>query len=170
MLFCRLVEILVIAVPWRGFQDILVRRHVLKCPRCEGRLISRDVALQFLSGERDVEEDPVFVRTVKKRVSEGASLEEPRRPRVRSFGRWAASVAGLMLILVSLFWFSRSRGDDPGRLETDRGEKFRINYLNADGAPADALVIQPRDSDMVIIWVDRNIGSPDRNGEPGGRP
>jgi len=170
MFFCKLVEFLINILPSRGFQDFLVRRHVITCSRCKGRLISREVALQLLSGEKDVEEDPLFVRAVKKRASEGALLEEPRRPRVRLFAQWAASVAGLMFVVASLLWLSRSRGDNHSRLETDEGEKFRINYLNVDGAPAEALVIQPRDSDMVIIWVDRSFGSPDRNGEPGGRP
>ena len=170
MFFCGLVEFLVSALPVRGLQDFLVRRHVQKCPRCAGRLISREEARLCLEGERDVPEDPIFVRKVAGRAAQEMTRKGPWRSRKKPFARWAYAAAGLLFFVGVLLWFSRGGGRNSGRLAVDTREKFRINYLKVDGAPADALIIQPRDSDMVIIWVDRNFGSPNRDGNPGGRP
>jgi hypothetical protein len=172
MAFCRLVEFLVNVVPLRSLQDCLVRRHVQKCPCCAERLVSREEARLSLSGERDVAEDPDFVRKVVARAARSEPSADIAGFGARRFVRWAAAAAGLVLVVGATLWFVLGRGGGPGQTGPGPGEgdTFRINFLNVDGAPAETMLIQPRDSDMVIIWVDRNLGSPDRNGEPGGRP
>jgi hypothetical protein len=170
MIYCRLAEFVINAIPIRGLQDFLIRRHVQKCPRCEARLISREAARSFLNADMNIAEDPGFVRTVMARAARRNSPEVAGPTGAHGFARWAAAAAGLALVVGVTLWLVLDERGASGRKETEGGETFRINYLNVDGAPVNPLVIQPRDSDMVIIWADRDLGSPDRIGKPGGRP
>jgi hypothetical protein len=34
--------------------------------------------------------------------------------------------------------------------------RFEINYINVDGAPAQAYIYQPQGSDMIIVWAGKN--------------
>lgn len=163
--FCKIVEFLIQAMPGRIFQDALIRLHVHKCPRCEARLASRETARRCLNHETDIEEDPAFARKVLAKAAPGTSPGEARRTRTGTFPRWAYAAAALVIGLGAVLWFFEGRKDDPGQT-TGTTEKFRINYLNVDGAPAGALVIQPEESDLIIIWADREA----RGGEPGGLP
>jgi hypothetical protein len=163
--FCRIVDYLIRALPGRIFQEALIRLHVERCPRCESGLASREMARRCLNQEIDIEADPAFVRKVLAKAARGTSPGESRRTRIRPSSRWAYAAAALVIGLGAVFWFFEGRKDGPGR-NIGTTVKFRINYLNVDGTPADALVIQPRGSDLVIIWADRDS----RDGEPGGQP
>lgn len=165
MVFCRLVEFLIDTIPVRAFQDSLVRHHVQRCRRCEDRLVDRVSARLCLAGEDRIADDPAFVRKVRARAAQKIVSEAPGRPPAYSPLRWAAAVAGLVLVVGLGLWLVLDRASDRGRAGAENAEIFRINYLNVDGAPADTLVIQPRESNLVIIWVDREF----RDGEPGGR-
>jgi hypothetical protein len=169
MILCRLVDLLLGVLPLSRFQDILLRSHVRNCPRCKSRLVSRKEAGFYLSSETDFGSDPGFNKTIREKAALRPAFERPRQSRSRSTVRWAAAAAGLMLISTAVLWFSGNMREKRIEYEDQPPEKFRINRLIVEGTPADALVIHPRESDMVIIWIERHFGSPDRNGEQGGQ-
>ena len=169
MTSCRLVEFVINTIPVRKFQDFLIRRHVQRCPRCQTRLVSREAVRLGMTNEEDIGANESFFRAVAARVARGRTTRALGRVSPLPFGRWAVAT-GLLLTAGAVLWLVLAQGDGPVRVISDESEKFRINYFNVDGAAANPLVIQPRDSDLVIIWADRDLGSLDRKGEPGGRP
>lgn len=168
MFLCRFVEILVRAVPVPQFQDFLIRRHVHGCPRCSVRLITQKQARNFLNVESDFASNPEFNTAIKEKIKQAKREKELGKPLHRPFGRWEITAAGLIVAIGVILWFSRDRGGDRIHPEAGPPEKFRINHLVVDGVETNPMIIQPQESDMVIIWIERNIISPNRNGELGG--
>jgi hypothetical protein len=169
MFLCKFVDILSRALPLRRLQDLLLRHHVRGYPRCESHLVSREEAGFYLSSETDFPEDPGFTRAVMQKAALRPAVERPKQSERRLIARWAVTAAGLLLIALALLWFSGNRSEILVEHMAQPPERFRINRLIVEGVPADPLIVHPRGSDMVIIWIERHFGSPDRNGEQGGR-
>jgi hypothetical protein len=153
--FCSMVDRLYRAVPLRRFRDWLIRAHMEGCPRCQARLISRDEALRLLVGPADVgPADPLWLR-ISPHVEPAAPV---RRPDPRSAGRfWRLAAAAAMSLAVVLtgFWLLR-QVERPGMENAGVPvERFTIDYVNVDGAPARTFVYQPQGTETVFVWASR---------------
>jgi hypothetical protein len=154
MIPCRLVDVLASLLPLRIIRDSVRLRHEEKCPKCQEKLLSKWEARPWIFEARDMEDDPNFWPAVKSRIQRLAAAKS-LRPLLLLPGvqKWAA-IAGLALLMAAGFLIVRTSG--PRTMSPDAGgpTRFRLDYLKSDGAPVEPVIIQPRDTDLVIIWVD----------------
>ena len=155
MMSCRLANRLASVLPSRMLRDNLLLRHMEKCPRCGARLVSKQEARSWLIGAGDVEDDPAFWPAVKGKVRGRASGKpfEPQ-PRYLIVRRRAAITALFLLVAVGILFIPKPVPETASP-EIDRPPvRFRLNSIMIDGRPINPVVIQPRESDLVIIWAD----------------
>lgn len=157
MFRCKMVNFFFGLLPlkiWRGF---LVRRHIESCPSCQARLTSREEVRSLL-----VEKDGL---TSAQQLWHGieAGLEtrpETKEREARLLGwkrwRWAAVAAGLFIVGLTSFWLFKGYQQEITMSGGEASERFRINYLRVDNKPAQAYLYQPRESNMIIIWVEKS--------------
>ncbi len=162
MASCRIINGLYAAIPLRLFRDFLVRRHLEKCAVCQARLVSRDEASALFVRPEDVGSvermwNRVVDRTVLSAPSSNRSPIAPvRRAPLRLPWEWAAGAVTLLLTAAAGFWLLRgiqATNGLPGAASVQA--PFEINYINAGGAPAQAYVYRPNDSDTIFIWAER---------------
>lgn len=159
MFSCRLAELLVKVLPIRRARDMVLRRHMESCPRCAERLLSRAEARAWLISDGEVEDDPRFWPAVRERIRREEAALGTRLAVIRPVWQRAAAVAGFLLLAGAGFWLYRELGRGIASPEREAQIRFRVNSLTVGGEPAGALVIQPPDTDLVIIWVDRRPSS-----------
>ncbi len=156
MFLCRMVDLLYEGIPlgfWRAF---LVRRHMDACPACRARLVSRDEARSILVQAKDVAGRTGLWAGIKGRLDETPQDAEIPGGTPSLLWRWASGAAMLVAVAAAGFWLLRSgRSIDP-RLERPAAESLRIDDLRVNGEPARAIIYQPRNSDMVVVWAEKN--------------
>ncbi|MDW7762066.1 MAG: hypothetical protein SCM96_15675 [Acidobacteriota bacterium] len=152
---CRIVDCLSrmpLIRPWTGR---IVERHLEKCRACAALFLGRDEAKSLLV-------DAARVGRLGRIRIDAASVPPPGASRRRRLmeGRlsWfpALSGAAAVLVLVVSGFLMLDRLPTPaenGPPAADDG--FRISYIKIGGEPANAFIFQPRESDMVIVWVER---------------
>jgi len=149
---CKLVELAMAVLPFRAWQDVLIRRHFMKCPACRAKLADAEETRSLLISERDVGEIADFWPDV-----ESAIKGKPRKAAGPGFGRWArflraAGAAAAAALLVWLFIGPGGRLVERNELEeTD----FRLHDIRIEDKPARAYVFQPQDSNIVIVWAEK---------------
>ena len=162
MASCRMVNGLYAAIPWRLFRDFLIRRHLEKCAACQARLVSRDEASALFVRPEDVGNVERFWSPIVERT--GLSAPSPNSLPIAPMSRaplrlpweWAAGAATLLLTAAAGFWLLRgiqATEGQPGA--TSAQSPFEINYINAGGAPAQAYIYRPNDSDTIFVWAER---------------
>jgi hypothetical protein len=145
---------LTVIIPSRRLRDIFLSHHAERCPRCGANLLSKNEARPWFFDKRDIHDDPSFWPAVRDKIGSEKS-KKTSRPMV-SFPkslRWA-SIAALFISIVAGIWLVRKAGPEGNSPSTDQPVRFRLDYLRVDGRQVDPVVIQPADSDLVIIWVE----------------
>jgi len=146
-------------VPLRPFRDLLIRTHVEKCARCQARLASRSEAEALFVKPADLGTTEELGRKFALRAGKerpGAAAKSAPFPRR---WEWAAGAAALLLTAAASFWLLRGLGPEgrgPGFVEP--ADRFEINHISVGGAPAQAYVYRPQDSDMIIVWAEKSPG------------
>jgi hypothetical protein len=116
-------------------------------------MLSKVEARRWLVEGKDVEDDPGFWPAVRDKVRQRRSGDDLHpSPRYLVTRRWAA-IAALMLLIVAGIWFMEKSGPGVISPATDYPIRFRLNYIRIDGAPAEPVIIQPQDTDLVIVWA-----------------
>jgi len=159
MFSCRLAEFVVRALPLRWLRDLVLRRHMERCPRCAERLLSRAEARTWLVSEGEVEDNPAFWPAVRDRIRREDAAVVPAAPSARPLWQRAAAVAGFLALAGAGFWLYRELGRGIASPAAEAQLRFRVNSLTVGGEPAGATVIQPPEPDLVIIWVDHKPSS-----------
>jgi len=156
MRHCKILEVLIEAIPVRAWQDLLLRRHVERCPFCRARLAGRDEARRVLAGEQDFSVGLNLWPTIKARLTGPA--EEPRvppRPRL-GLARFAATAAALVAAAVLSVWFMRGfRVVTPSAAVPAAEDRFEMGYVRIAGQPAESYIFQPPDSGMTLVWAEK---------------
>jgi hypothetical protein len=156
---CKTVEFLYAIVPlklWRGF---LIRRHMEKCPGCLASLTSREEAGTLLVLEDGGAVGRSLWAGVEAAIAGDYGTEKSKAgifqpPPMRRWG-WAVATAFLGVLLIS---FVLLKDFQPDRVSPDAVQaRFELNYVRVGGQPANAVIYQPRGSDMIIIWAEKNL-------------
>jgi anti-sigma factor RsiW len=155
MLSCRLAELLVKVRPLSRARDLVLRRHTERCPRCAERLLSRAEARAWLVQDDEVEDDPRFWPAVRAKIRRDDEAPGSRVPTARPLWQRAAAVAGFLFLAGAGFWLYRELGRGSVSTTSQALLRFRVNSLTVGGEPAAAVVIQPPEPDLVIVWVDK---------------
>jgi hypothetical protein len=157
MAFCKMVDTVYSAIPLGWLRDLLIRKHMESCPRCQGRLASRaEVKRLFVAPEEVGTTEDLWRRVSARALAADAAARRRSAPAGAAW-RWAAAAAAAAVIAVSGFWLLREV-QRPG-FETAAvrpADRFEIEYVNVGGAPAQAFVYQPQGSDTVFVWAARN--------------
>ncbi len=140
--------------PLNEWRDLLIRIHIQKCPPCQKRIASLEEAKHILIQEGEVGDMDGLWLTVKPRLS---APERKERHLFWPRWRWAAGAAAVVVAIVVGFWFYSATLHDRGAAEENMIEKFQINYIKIDQKPARAYVFWPQESDMILIWAEKNI-------------
>ena len=159
MSHCKTVEFfyaLIPLKPWRGF---LIRRHIEKCPGCLAGLASREEAGSLLVREAGADIGPSLWAEIEAAIAKD-SHEEKAGDRIiqpspgRRWG-WAAATACLGVLLISFFFLKDFR---PESTSADAVQaRFDLEYVRVGGQPANAVIYEPQGSDMIIVWVGKNL-------------
>jgi hypothetical protein len=155
MVSCKIVNVLYGAVPSRLFRNFLIRTHVERCGRCQARLVSRTEAEALFVKSGDVGAVEQLWRRIERRTGPGTAV--PEKTPAGLCWEWAAGAATLLLAAAASLWLLR--GVQTVAVRTDDARpagRFEINYINVDGAPAQAYIYQPQGSDMIIVWAGKN--------------
>jgi hypothetical protein len=157
MAFCKMVDTVYSAIPLGWLRDLLIRKHMESCPRCQGRLASRaEVKRLFVAPEEVGTTEDLWRRVSARALAADAAARRRSAPAGAAW-RWAAAAAAAAVIAVTGFWLLREV-QRPG-FETAAvrpADRFEIEYVNVGGAPAQAFVYQPQGSDTVFVWAARN--------------
>jgi len=159
MFRCRLAEFLVNVLPFPWARDLVLRRHMECCPRCAERLLSRAEARAWLVADDDVEDDPHFWPAVRAKIRRDDAAPESVIPAPRPVWQRAAAVAGFLILAGAGFWLYKELGQGSVSTTSQALLRFRVNSLTVGGEPAAAVVIQPPEPDLVIVWVDHKPSS-----------
>jgi hypothetical protein len=154
--FCKTVEIAYAALPLRPFRDWLIRAHMERCPRCQAGLLSREEAKSLLVGPDQAGGSGALWGRIAGQAGRGAAAPDCEPLRLAPVWRWAAVVSMAAVIALTGFWLLR-QVERPG-LEANAVrpvDRFRIDYVNVGGAPAQTFVYQPQGTDTVFIWASR---------------
>lgn len=156
---CKTVDFFYALIPssrWRGF---LIHRHIEGCARCQASLASRAESRVLL-----VPEGPSGIEKTLWAAVEAELAAEPDRPTKRE-KRWAAAIlrpqrwaaaAALLLVLATGYWLLKDFQPEAMSAASAAPARFELAYALVDGQPADVVIYQPQDSDMIIVWAGKN--------------
>ncbi|NIM58765.1 MAG: hypothetical protein GTO16_07445 [Candidatus Aminicenantes bacterium] len=153
MFRCQIVNFLFTIFPFKIWQDFLLQKHIQNCPACQENLASLEETKSLLIQGEDVGGLEDLWPKVKLKLA-----EQERKERFFQVQRlaWAVGAAFLVLAIVLGIWFYQltPRGKTP---EEDIISPFQIKYIRIYDQPARTYIFQPQDSNMIIIWAEKNI-------------
>jgi len=154
MFKCKIIDFFFFIFPLKRWRDFLIRHHVQQCSVCQEKLAGVEDVKSFLFQESDVGDMVEIWPVVKEEPGEGKSREQRAG---RSRLRWAVGLASLFaaaVVVVGLYLaFSPKKGPSMGDLQ----ERFQINYIEIENKPAKTYIYHPCDSNMIIVWAEKNI-------------
>ncbi|MBE0460061.1 MAG: hypothetical protein IBX60_00235 [Candidatus Aminicenantes bacterium] len=91
---------------------------------------------------------------IKKKLNQ----EKRKKPRSLWFRlKWAFGIASFLIAAAAGIWFYRTLALDKTYLKENLVERFQINYIRIENKPARAFLFQPHDSEMIVVWAEKNI-------------
>lgn len=150
MLKCKIIDFFASAIPLKRWQHFLIRHHTERCPDCLKKLASEDEVKSLLIQENGVGDLEGMWPAVKMKMRQSGE-----RFRLRGRWRWVYSAAALLVIIAGLIWIYFASVPPPDISEEMTGDGFKINYIKVDDKPARAYVFRPQDSNMFIVWVEK---------------
>lgn len=154
--FCKTVEALYAGLPLRPFRDWLIRVHMERCPRCQGRLLSREEARSLLVRPDQVGAAEELWRRIGREAARSGAAPEAGPRGGRLAWQWAAVTALAAVVALASFWLLRETGG-PGVEARAIGPsgRFEIAYVKVGGEPAQTFVYQSQGTDTVLVWAQR---------------
>jgi anti-sigma factor RsiW len=155
MRHCRFPDLLLKVLPWRPWQDWLIRRHMERCPACRARLVDRDEARQVLYEAEDVRSWTQALSVVEVRAAgiPGLGTSRPRGGFVLS--RAAAAAALVVLAATLSVFFFRGFRVEQARVHQPQSVGFELDYVRVGGRPARSYIFQSRDPSLTLVWVEK---------------
>ncbi len=153
MFRCRMVNFLFSIFPFKIWQNFLLQKHIQNCPACQENLASLEETKSLLIQEEEVGGLERLWPKVKLQLT-----KEKRKERLFRLPRWgwAVGAAFLLIAIVLGIWFYQLA--PPGKTpEEDITSPFQIKYIRIYDKPARTYLFQPQDSNMIIIWAEKNI-------------
>jgi hypothetical protein len=148
-----MVNFLFSIFPFKIWQDFLLQKHIQNCPACQENLASLEEAKSLIIQEGEVEGLEGLWPKVKVQLTKDKRKE--RLFRLPSWG-WNIGAACLLIVVLLSIWFYQLA--PPGKApEKDITSPFQIKYIRIYGQPARTYLFQPQDSNMIIVWAEKDI-------------
>jgi len=151
MMLCRTAQFFFSLLPVTAIRDLLLRHHIQTCPRCQESLISQSDILSSLVMETDLQDLAPMWPSVRSRLDKKRRQNKPI-PLLRWRWGYTGLTAVFLLVAVIFILVFFSNGDFQIMLESG----FKVHYARIENKPAQTLFYQPQDSNMIIIWVEKN--------------
>ena len=153
MFRCRMVNFLFSILPLKIWQDFLLRKHVQNCPACQENLASLEEAKSLLTQEGEVGNLEGLWPKVKVQLTKDKRKESSIR---QPHWGWAVGATCLLIAILLSIWFYQlvPSGKAP---EQDITSPLQIKYIRIYDQPARTYQFQPQDSNMIIVWAEKNI-------------
>lgn len=153
MMQCKIVDFFYFIFPLKRWRDFLIRIHIQKCSLCQTRLAGVEDVKSVLIQENEVGNLeglwPSVRRKLNKEEREERRIYKPR-------WRWAFAVAVFLVVVISGIWFYHIFTPKKSPSGEELVERFQINYIRIEEKPASAFLFQPKDSDMIFVWTEKN--------------
>jgi hypothetical protein len=156
---CKTVSFFYALIPVNRWRDLLIRRHIDGCARCQAGLASRAESRSLFVQEGTAGIGRTLWTAVESGLADVTSGSrttiEPRAPAALRTRRWAVTAA-LLLALVTGYWILKDFQPEAVSPAAAAPSRFEIEYIRIDGQPADVVIYQPQGVDMIIIWAGKN--------------
>ncbi|MFZ2054058.1 MAG: hypothetical protein WAU81_07655 [Candidatus Aminicenantales bacterium] len=156
---CKTVSFFYALIPLSRWRDLLIRRHIEGCARCQAGLASRAESRSLLVQEGTVSIERTLWTGIESRLADkaGHSVKalSRRAPAALHAWRWAAAAA-LLLVLATGYWVLKDFQPEAISVAAAASARFELEYVRVDGQPADVVIYQPQGSDMIIVWAGKS--------------
>ncbi|MBN1222998.1 MAG: hypothetical protein JXB23_07095 [Candidatus Aminicenantes bacterium] len=154
MLTCKIAGILFSTVPIKRWQAFVIEHHIGNCPFCREQLAEMDEVKSLLIKEdRQLDSERMWSSF----LSRMTRRTKPAQPFFTFRWKWvyglAVTVAAIAAVLFIREFALRNEIPDG----SDVNGHFQINYVQIGDRPARVFVYKPVDSDMIIIWAQKNM-------------
>jgi len=150
---CRIIKALSSVLSLGILRDLVLCHHSEGCPCCDTNMLSKAEARLWLFEGKDVEDDPRFWPAVRDKIRQERTRNDLYpSPRYLVARRWTA-IAALILLVGGGVWFIGRSGPEGIPPVMSSPIRFRLNYLKIDGASVEPVIIQPWDTDLIIVWA-----------------
>ena len=153
MFWCEVNHFLLSIFPLRSWQSFLIRTHIQNCEACRRQLASREEVKDLIIQESEVEGFRDLWPAIKSGISERAPEKSPKYPLNR---RWAFA-ASIAVVILAGFVFFLTISQKGALLDQEGQARFQINSIRVGDEPATPFVYQPKDSDMILVWAEKNL-------------
>jgi len=154
MFLCKIVHFWFSLLPFRPWQDFLIRTHIQKCPACQAQLASAKEIKALLIRESDAQDSRDLWADMKSAI---IAKKPEKRAFLAGYRRWAFAAVGLLAILIAGSLFYIILVQNGGLTEQQENARFQINYLRVGDEPATPYLYQPKDTDMIIVWAEKSL-------------
>jgi hypothetical protein len=151
---CKILGYAFAMIPVKKWQDFLIRHHMERCPECQNGLATLEDVRGIMIPESQCQESVTSWDGFQAKLKKEKKKEKPL---YRSRWRWAYAMAGLVVLVAAAIWVIKTPPFRKSQLEERLSGHFRINYIRIENKPAQAYVYQPQDSNMIIVWAQKNI-------------
>lgn len=154
MFRCKISQFLLSILPFKSWQDFLIRSHIQGCEGCLGRIASREEVKALIVQESDVADFPDLWPAVKSGITRKEPVKKAGLFLNRRWAYAAAACVALFLagfLLISIFTRNGIPVDQEGEA------RFQINSIRVGDEPATPYLYQPKDSGMILVWAEKSI-------------
>lgn len=154
MLRCKFNQFLLSILPFKSWQDFLIRSHTQGCENCMRRMASREEVKALIVQESDV----AGFNDLWPAVKSGIEQEEPKTNAGFSLNRrWAYAAAGGVVVFLAGFLLISTLTRNGTLLDQEGEARFQINSIRVGDEPATPFLYQPKDSGMILVWAEKNM-------------
>ena len=149
---CKIIDLLITIFPVKFWQDFLIRIHISKCMLCQNRLADKTEVQSLLIPENDIENIKDFWPGI------DASFQNKEKGTLQPkpfLGKWVFQAAVFLAVVVTGLWIFNNFNTKEPPAEGGYPQRFYINYIKIDNKPAQTYLYQPKDSDMIIVWAEK---------------
>lgn len=155
MRHCKIHSLLFGAIPLQAWRDLLIRRHMERCPACRAKLAGREETRRVLARAEDFQGRMDLWPGLRDRMAPLAPKEHPGMPSRFGWARFAAAAALLVMAAGLSLLILRGFRVAPSATPCAAEEKFEIESIRIAGQPANSFVFQTRDPRMTLIWAEK---------------
>ena len=153
MIRCKVFYLWMDILPFNSLRDRMISRHMGRCRSCRENLASREEIRRILVQEGDIRGLDGLWPGIQGKLNK-AIKRDPRPARRKGLvlgftaaGALAGLITGMLILNIFLTRFSPSYRS---------GGSFEIHHIRVDNQPARTFVVQPPETDMILIWAEKS--------------
>jgi hypothetical protein len=155
MLHSRIIDLVYAILPAKLCKNHVIGRHVDHCPACQAKLAQKEEVRSLFVQADEVSGLDYMWPAIQQKLDKSKVKEGTVQFFAKPAKQWAATAAALMLVALVGFWLFRNY-KPKGIPITEEAQGFKLDYLKIENQPARIFLFQPQDSNIVIVWAEKN--------------